>query len=85
MIEEPIAPGRGLNVYQPATAVLTGTCRAPADVTPSLIRLVLTPIDGMIRLAGLATFPLPDGFGTGARLPRGTGTNAGLPDGVDAG
>lgn len=84
MIEEPMAPGRGLRVYQPATVVLTGTCRAPDDVTPSLISLVLTPIEGMIRLASRATCSPPDGFGTGARLPRGTATNFGLPCGTTA-
>src|SRR6266487_187065 len=81
MIEEPIAPGRGLNVYQPATAVLTGTFRAPDDVTPSLISLVRTPIAGMIRLAGLATRSPSDGCGTGAACPRGTATSVGWPVG----
>src|ERR1017187_6606371 len=55
MMAEPMAPGRGLPVYQPATEVVDGTCNAPFDCRPSLIRLVLTPISGMVSDTGLAT------------------------------
>ena len=47
-----MAPGRGLPVYQPATAVLAGTCSAPEAVRPSLIRRVRTPIAGMSSAVG---------------------------------
>ena len=52
MTEEPISPGRGLPVYQPATEVLDGTWSVPCRVMPSVIRLVCTPIAGMVRDTG---------------------------------
>src|ERR1017187_1190497 len=55
MMAEPMAPGRGLPVYQPAADVVDGTCNAPFGCRPSLIRLVLTPISGMVSDTGLAT------------------------------
>src|ERR1700744_1087070 len=57
-IAEPIAPGRGLPVYQPATVVEPGTWIAPPLSSPSVISLVFTPISGMVRETGPAT-----GFG----------------------
>src|SRR5580693_4646436 len=67
---EPMAPGRALPVYQPATDVLGGTCSAPLAVSPRWTSVVLTPIDGMTRATGLAT-RRTDGSGTGACLPTG--------------
>src|SRR5579859_7771324 len=55
MTAEPIEPGRGLPVYQPATVVVDGTCIAPPAARPSVIRLVFTPISGIVREAGAAT------------------------------
>src|SRR5690242_17199021 len=55
MMDEPTAPGLGLPVYQPATVVEDGTCMAPPWARPSVIRLVFTPISGMVSETGLAT------------------------------
>ena len=55
MMAEPTEPGRGLPVYQPATVVEDGTCIAPPAARPSVIRLVFTPISGMVSETGLAT------------------------------
>ncbi len=44
----PMAPGRELPVYQPATAVDGGTASAPAAVSPRWIRLVCTPMAGIV-------------------------------------
>src|SRR6201995_6174122 len=55
MMDEPTAPGRGLPVNQPATVLVDGTCAAPPAARPSVIRLVFTPISGMVRDAGAAT------------------------------
>ena len=55
MMAEPIAPGLGLPVYQPATEVEDGTCNAPLDVRPRVISGVLTPINGMVSKTGRAT------------------------------
>ena len=49
---------------------------APELVRPSRISLVLTPIEGMTRLAGFATWPVALGSGTAAQWPRGI---AGMP------
>ena len=53
----PMAPGRGLPVYQPATVVDDGTCIAPSAVRPSVISRVWTPMIGMVSETGLATGP----------------------------
>src|SRR6266581_2311146 len=53
--DDPTAPGRGLPVYQPATAVLAGTCKVRALVSPRWTSLLLTPIAGITRRTGLAT------------------------------
>src|SRR5208282_4905342 len=55
MTAEPIAPGRGLPVYQPATEVVDGTCNESLDCRPSVISLVLTPMSGMVSETGAAT------------------------------
>ena len=46
-------------MYQPATEVVDGTCSSPAEVRPSVISWVCTPISGMVSETGAAT-----GFGT---------------------
>ena len=55
MMAEPIAPGLGLPVYQPATEVEDGTSNAPLDVRPRVTSWVLTPINGMVSKTGRAT------------------------------
>ena len=55
MMAEPMVPGRGLPVYQPATVVEDGTCNAPPAVRPSVISWVFTPIGGIVSQTGLAT------------------------------
>src|ERR1700688_4869860 len=87
MMAEPMAPGRGLPVYQPATDTVDGTCSAPFDCRPSVIRLVLTPMTGMVRDTGLATGTWaadcggatigPVGAGS-ASTPAATGRRAGV-------
>src|SRR5262249_41063789 len=59
MIAEPVCPGRGLPVYQPATEVLAGTWRVSWAVRPSLIRRGWTSMGGMDRDTGRATPPPP--------------------------
>src|SRR5580704_16910298 len=57
MMEEPMAPGRGLPVYQPATETMFkgGTSSSPSGSRPRVIRLVCTPISGMVSETGAAT------------------------------
>src|SRR5689334_1894708 len=87
MTDEPIEPGRGLPVYQPATATEDGTCIAPPDARPSVIRLVCTPISGMVSETGLATGAGPADCGGAtmgtvgagsAETPAATGRRAGV-------
>src|SRR5258708_18838181 len=77
----PIAPGRELPVYQPATEAVAGTCRAPDEVSPRRTSPLRTPMDGMMRPVGSATC-CTDGWATAAWRPRGTGTSVGLPTGT---
>src|SRR5690242_7553207 len=63
MTDEPTEPGRGLPVYQPATATEDGTCIAPPDARPSVIRLVFTSMSGMVSETGRATGAAPAGCG----------------------
>src|SRR2546429_2338642 len=60
MMDEPTAPGLGLPVYQPATVVVDGTCIEPPRARPSVIRLVFTPISGMVSETGLAIWAAAD-------------------------
>src|ERR1700722_13934080 len=60
MMAEPMAPGRGLPVYQPATVVVVGTCRAPLDCRP--------------RVTGLATATGSDDCGGATIGPVGAGS-----------
>src|SRR5580658_2702160 len=54
MMADPIAPGRGLPVYQPTTVVVLGTCSVPFRLRPRLVIRALTPMAGMVRKTGLA-------------------------------
>src|SRR5262250_372938 len=74
----PIAPGRELPVYQPATEVLAGTCRAPEAVSPRRTSPLRTPIDGMMRPVGGGTGRAVGG-GAAAWRPSGNGTSVGGP------
>src|SRR5690349_6301960 len=84
MIADPMDPGRGLLVYQPATSVLDGTWSSLSLVRPRWMSRVCTPMTGMISVTGRATWSLA-GLGTGAPLPVGMATNGGGPLGVTAG
>src|SRR6266566_4928799 len=75
MMDEPTAPGRGLPVNQPATVVVDGTCIEPPAARPSVIRLVFTPISGMVSETGLATWATAD-CGGATIGPVGTGSAA---------
>src|SRR5271165_6183633 len=81
MTADPVAPGRGLPVYQPATAVLAGTCSEPDAVRPSLMSRVRTPIAGISRDRGVAT-GLGVAAGAAAQCPFGIGTSGVAPSGV---
>src|SRR5882757_3446549 len=76
--EDPISPGRGLPVYQPATEVDVGTWRVPWAVMPSVTSLECTPMAGMVRDtgAGAARAAAGAGSGAGAADPDGAGTDA---------
>src|SRR5512135_819256 len=78
MTDEPIEPGRGLPVYQPATATEEGTCISPPDARPSVIRLVFTPISGMVSVTGLATGAGPADCGGATMGPVGAGSATAL-------
>src|ERR1700690_4167745 len=54
MTAAPTAPGRGLPVYQPATAVLDGTCSVPFARRPRSTSEVRTPITGILSQTGRA-------------------------------
>src|SRR5580698_7994882 len=54
MTAAPTAPGRGLPVYQPATAVLDGTWSVPFARRPRATSEVRTPITGMLSQTGRA-------------------------------
>src|SRR6266576_4083860 len=86
MMDEPTAPGRGLPVYQPATVVEAGTCIEPPAARPSVIRLVFTPISGMVSETGLEIWAAADCGGAtigpvgagSAATPAATGRRAGV-------
>src|SRR3984893_19365055 len=73
----PVAPGRGLPVYQPATVVVLGTWRVPFRLRPRLMIRAFTPMAGMVSQTGLGvgwtadseagTTGRPDGAGAGGR------------------
>src|SRR6202161_2894879 len=73
--EDPISPGRGLPVYQPATEGDVGTWRVPWAVRPSLVSLVRTPMAGMVRNTGGGAAAGGEECGAGTADPDGTGTD----------
>src|SRR5262249_24406243 len=78
MMAEPIVPGRGLLVYQPATVVLDGTWSVPSRLTPRWISLVRIASDGMLSQVGRAAGgPVASVAGRTVRSV-GAGTGAGL-------
>src|SRR5690349_22871578 len=77
MMAEPTMPGRGLPVYQPATAVLDGTWSVPSLLTPRWISLVRTPIDGMLSDTGRAACGAVASEAGGTVRPVGAGIGAG--------
>src|ERR1700722_209529 len=82
MTDAPSSPGRGLPVYQPATAVVAGTWSVPDRVRPSLIRRVWTPVAGMIRSTGGAVTSGLVSVGSFTARPTGIARNGVLPSGV---
>src|ERR1700749_2527511 len=77
MTAEPTAPGRGLWVYQPATAVVDGTCRLPLDCSPRWMSEVFTPIAGIVSETGSATCATADSPPGACAVWLGTGLNFG--------
>src|ERR1700722_1986826 len=53
MTADPVAPGRGLPVYQPTTVVVLGTWSVPFRLRPRLMIGALTPMAGMVSQTGL--------------------------------
>src|SRR5260370_6810688 len=77
MTADPVAPGRGLPVYQPATVVVLGTWRGPFRLRPRLMIGAFTPMAGMVSQTGLGGGWTADSeTGTTVR-PAGTPTGAG--------
>src|ERR1700733_11577004 len=78
MTADPVAPGRGLPVYQPATVVVPGTWRVPLRLRPRLMIGAFTPMAGMVSQTGLgAGWTADNETGTTVR-PDGTATGDGL-------
>src|SRR5579859_1662963 len=77
MTADPIAPGRGLPVYQPATVVVPGTWSVPFRCRPRWRSEVFTPMAGMVSdtgAAGRAVVCSPTGLAVG---PEGVTTGVG--------
>ena len=71
-------PGRGLPVYQPATAVLDGTWSVPFERRPRSTSEVRTPITGMLIQTGRATCWTADSEAGSTARPDGAGIDDGL-------
>src|ERR1035441_1994532 len=78
MTAAPTAPGRGLPVYQPATAVLDGTWSVPFARRPRSTSEVRTPITGMLSQTGRAACWAVDSDAGSAVGADGAGIGAGL-------
>src|SRR5271170_5094991 len=77
MTADPIAPGRGLPVYQPTTVVVRGTWRVPFGLRPRLMIGAFTPMAGIVSQTGLGVCWTADSeTGTTVR-PNGTATGDG--------
>lgn len=74
---DPVAPGRGLLVYQPTTVVLLGTWSVPFRLRPRFTIGAFTPMAGIVSQVGLGTCWAANQTGTTAR-PEGTATGDGL-------
>src|SRR5579862_3672744 len=74
MTADPVAPGRGLPVYQPVTVVLVGTWRVPFRLRPRLMIGALTPMAGMVSQTGLGVGSTTDSETGDAVGPDGTAT-----------
>src|ERR1700722_12523958 len=77
MTADPVAPGRGLPVYQPTTVVALGTWSVPFRLRPSLMIGVLTPMAGMVSQTGLGVGWTTDGETGPTVRPDGTATGDG--------
>src|SRR6516225_3408374 len=82
MTADPMAPGRGLPVYQPTTVVLPGTWSVPFRLRPRVTIGAFTPMAGMVSQTGLGACWMADTeadteVGT-TEGPEGTATGDGL-------
>src|ERR1700722_16906707 len=83
MTADPVAPGRGLPVYQPTTVVALGTWSVPFRLRPSLMIGVLTPMAGMVSQTGLGVGWTTDGETGPTGRPAGAGRAASRTAGAD--
>src|SRR5579863_3088380 len=77
MTADPVAPGAGLPVYQPATVVESGTWRVPSRLRPRLMIRALTPMAGMVSSTGLGVGWTADTETGAIARPVGTATGDG--------
>src|SRR5579859_6360992 len=77
MTADPVAPGAGLPVYQPATVVVLGTWRVPLRLRPRLTIGALTPMAGMVKSTGLGVGWTADSETGPTVWPVGTATGDG--------
>src|ERR1700756_1845015 len=75
---DPVAPGRGLLVYQPTTVVLLGTWRVPFRLRPRFTIGAFTPRAGMVSQTGLGAGAMADSDIGNRVRPEGTPTGDGL-------
>src|SRR5215472_14282364 len=78
MMADPMAPGRGLPVYQPATVVLPGTWSVPFRLRPRVTIGAFTPMAGMVSQTGLGACWTADSEAGKTVRPEGTATGDGL-------
>src|SRR5579872_6668224 len=77
MTADPVAPGAGLPVYQPATVVVLGTWRVPLRLRPRLTIGAFTPMAGMVNSTGLGVGWTADSETGPTVWPVGTATGDG--------
>jgi len=78
MTADPVAPGRGLPVYQPTTVVLLGTWSVPFRLRPRVTTGAFTPMAGMVSQTGLGACWTVDSETGRTVRPEGAATGDGL-------
>src|SRR6516162_5356870 len=78
MTADPVAPGRGLPVYQPTTVVLAGTWSVPFRLRPRVTIGAFTPMAGMVSQTGLGVCWTVDSDTGRTVRPEGAATGDGL-------